>query len=322
MEEKREKNYRLINMEDVEAREVNWLWYPYIPFGKLTIVQGDPGEGKTTFILHLAALLTKGEALPCEETAESREPVNVIYQNAEDSLEDTIKPRLLEAGADCNRVLVIDESIDCLSMTDERLVRAIKETGAKMVVLDPIQAYLGADVDMHRANEIRPVLKQLGNIAEEYGCAIVLIGHMNKASGSKSTYRGLGSIDFQATARSVLVVGRIKDDTTLRVIAHDKSSLAPEGTSIAFRMDKDNGFTWEGVYDITVEELLAGESRGQKTKDAKSFLAEILAEGQLSCNEITEAAKERGIKKKTLWNAKKEMNIDSVKVGNQWYWTL
>ena len=252
MEEKREKNYRLINMEDVQAREVSWLWYPYIPYGKLTIVQGDPGEGKTTFILHLAALLTKGEPLPNEEVDVQREPVNVIYQNAEDSLEDTIKPRLLEAGADCNRVLVIDESVDCLSMTDERLVRAIRETGAKMVVLDPIQAYLGADVDMHRANEIRPVLKQLGNIAEEYGCAIILIGHMNKASSSKSTYRGLGSIDFQATARSVLVVGRIKDDTTLRVIAHDKSSLAPEGTSIAFRMDKEKGFTWEGVYDITV----------------------------------------------------------------------
>lgn len=175
MEEKREKNYRLINMEDVQAREVSWLWYPYIPYGKLTIVQGDPGEGKTTFILHLAALLTKGEPLPNEEVDVQREPVNVIYQNAEDSLEDTIKPRLLEAGADCNRVLVIDESVDCLSMTDERLVRAIRETGAKMVVLDPIQAYLGADVDMHRANEIRPVLKQLGNIAEEYGCAIILM---------------------------------------------------------------------------------------------------------------------------------------------------
>ncbi len=105
MEEKREKNYRLINMEDVQAREVSWLWYPYIPYGKLTIVQGDPGEGKTTFILHLAALLTKGEPLPNEEVDVQREPVNVIYQNAEDSLEDTIKPRLLEAGADCNRVL-------------------------------------------------------------------------------------------------------------------------------------------------------------------------------------------------------------------------
>lgn len=111
MEGKREKDYRLINMEDVEAREVNWLWYPYIPYGKLTIVQGYPGEGKATFILHLAALLTRGETLPCEEKAKGREPVNVIYQNAVDSLEDTIKPRLLEAGADCNRVLLIDESM-------------------------------------------------------------------------------------------------------------------------------------------------------------------------------------------------------------------
>lgn len=322
MEEKREKNYRLINMEDVETREVSWLWYPYIPYGKITIVQGDPGEGKTTFILHLAALLTKGEALPCEENAGHREPANVIYQNAEDSLEDTIKPRLVHAGADCSKVLVIDESIDSLCMTDERLIRAIKETGAKMVILDPIQAYLGADVDMHRANEIRPVLKRLGNIAEEYGCAIILIGHMNKASGSKSTYRGLGSIDFQATARSVLVVGRIKNDAALRVVAHDKSSLAPEGQSIAFRMDKDSGFTWQGVYDISVEELLSGNARGQKTKDAKTFLAEILADGQQSCNDIMDAAKDRGIRKKTLWNAKKEMNIDSVKVGNQWYWIL
>ena len=124
MEEKREKNYRLINMNDVEARKVDWLWYPYIPYGKVSIVQGDPGEGKTTFILRLAALLTKGEPLPGEEGQNPREPINVIYQNAEDGLEDTIKPRLLEAGADCSRVMVIDESLKSLTMTDERLVRA------------------------------------------------------------------------------------------------------------------------------------------------------------------------------------------------------
>ena len=121
----------------------------------------------------------------------------------------------------------------------------------------------------------------------------------------------------------MLVVGRIKDDITLRVIAHDKSSLAPEGTSIAFRMDKERGFTWEGEYDITVEELLSGESRGQKTKDAKAFLAEILAEGQMSCNEITEAARERTrYQKENALECEKEMSIDSVKVGSQWYWTL
>ena len=142
------------------------------------------------------------------------------------------------------------------------------------------------------------------------------------ASGSKSTYRGLGSIDFQATARSVLVVGRIKEDPTLRIIAHDKSSLAAEGTSIAFRLDADAGFTWEGRYDISVEELLAGDSRGQKTKDAKAFLTDILSDGQKSSKEIEELAMDKGIKKKTLNNAKRELNIDSVKIGSQWFWML
>lgn len=322
MEEEKQTNkpYHLINMADVVAREVEWLWFPYIPLGKLTIVQGDPGEGKTTFVLQLAALLSKGEMLPWDD--KEREPVNVIYQTAEDGLEDTIKPRLLEAGADCSKIMVIDESQQELSMTDERLVMAIEETGAKLIILDPIQAYLGAEVDMHRANEIRPVLKRLGAIAEKYQCAIILIGHMNKSSGSKSTYRGLGSIDFQATARSVLVVGRIKEDPTLRVIAHDKSSLAAEGTSIAFRLDADAGFTWEGRYDISVEELLSGDSRGQKTKDAKAFLTDILSDGQKSSKEIEELAMDKGIKKKTLNNAKREMNIDSVKIGSQWFWML
>ena len=319
MEEKKTE-LKMIKMSEVQSQEIEWLRYPFIPYGKLTIVQGDPGGGKTTLILNIAARLSKGEGL--DSDMKLTEPMKIIYQTAEDGLADTVKPRLEKAGADCERIVVIDESDKSLSMADERLEEAIIQTGARMLILDPIQAYLGGGMDMNRANEARDMTKRLGALAEKYKCAIILIGHMNKASGSKSTYRGLGSIDFQATARSVLVVGRIKVDTSLRVIAHDKSSLAPEGSSIAFRMDKDNGFTWEGIYDITVEELLSGESRGQKTKDAKSFLAEILAEGQLSCNEITEAAKERGIKKKTLWNAKKEMNIDSVKVGNQWYWTL
>ena len=311
---------KLICMDDVEAKEVDWLWYPYIPYGKLTIVQGDPGEGKTTMVLQLAALLSKGEKLPCDD--KERTPVNVIYQTAEDGLADTVKPRLEAAGADCSRVLVIDECEAELSMTDERIEQALKETGAKVLILDPIQAYLGADVDMHRANEIRPVMKRLGDMAEKYGCAILLIGHMNKASGSKSTYRGLGSIDFQATARSVLVVGRVKDDPTLRVMAHDKSSLAPEGTSVAFRLDKENGFRWEGACDMTVAELLSGDGKGQKLKAAKAFLEEQLKEGHKAQKEIEEAAQEQGIKTKTLRNAKQEMNVGSQKIGSQWYWYL
>jgi len=325
-----EPNLKLINMEQVEVEKIDWLLYPFIPFGKVTIVQGDPGEGKTTMVLQIIAKLTKGEAvLPSgsdEPALEAKtvdlEPVNVIYQTAEDGLGDTIKPRLLSAGADCSRVMVIDDNDQALTMMDARLEEAIIKTKARLVVLDPIQGFLGAAVDMHRANEIRPLMKRVAVLAEKYHCAIILIGHMNKNSNGKSSYRGLGSIDFQAAARSVLIVGRIKDEPEIRVVCHVKSSLAPEGKSIAFRLDKDTGFEWIGEYDISADDLLSGDNRGQKIHEAKEFLKEILVSGSVAQTKVAEEAESRGIKKKTLWNAKKELEIESVKIGNQWFWML
>ena len=331
MENRRnEPNLKLINMEQVEIEKIDWLLYPFIPFGKVTIVQGDPGEGKTTMVLQIIAKLTKGEAvLPSgsdepalEEKTMDLEPVNVIYQTAEDGLGDTIKPRLLSAGADCSRVMVIDDNDQALTMMDARLEEAIIKTKARLVVLDPIQGFLGAAVDMHRANEIRPLMKRVAVLAEKYHCAIILIGHMNKNSNGKSSYRGLGSIDFQAAARSVLIVGRIKDEPEIRVVCHVKSSLAPEGKSIAFRLDKDTGFEWIGEYDISADDLLSGDNRGQKIHEAKEFLKEILVSGSVAQTKVAEEAESRGIKKKTLWNAKKELEIESVKIGNQWFWML
>lgn len=325
-----EPNLKLINMEQVEVEKIDWLLYPFIPFGKVTIVQGDPGEGKTTMVLQIIAKLTKGEAvLPSgsdEPALEAKtvdlEPVNVIYQTAEDGLGDTIKPRLLSAGADCSRVMVIDDNDQALTMMDARLEEAIIKTKARLVVLDPIQGFLGAAVDMHRANEIRPLMKRVAVLAEKYHCAIILIGHMNKNSNGKSSYRGLGSIDFQAAARSVLIVGRIKDEPEIRVVCHVKSSLAPEGKSIAFRLDKDTGFEWIGEYDISADDLLSGDNRGKKIHAAKEFLQEVLASGSVAQTKVAEEAESRGIKKKTLWNAKKKLEINSVKIGNQWFWML
>ena len=325
-----EPNLKLINMEQIEIEKIGWLLYPFIPFGKVTIVQGDPGEGKTTMVLQIIAKLTKGEAvLPSgsdEPALEAKtvdlEPVNVIYQTAEDGLGDTIKPRLLSAGADCSRVMVIDDNDQALTMMDARLEEAIIKTKARLVVLDLIQGFLGAAVDMHRANEIRPLMKRVAVLAEKYHCAIILIGHMNKNSNGKSSYRGLGSIDFQAAARSVLIVGRIKDEPEIRVVCHVKSSLAPEGKSIAFRLDKDTGFEWIGEYDISADDLLSGDNRGQKIHEAKEFLKEILVSGSVAQTKVAEEAESRGIKKKTLWNAKKELEIESVKIGNQWFWML
>lgn len=145
-------------------------------------------------VLNLAAKLSKGEAL--DKNMKVTEPVNVIYQTAEDGLADTVKPRLELAGADCERIIVIDESDKSLSMVDERLEEAIVRTGARLLILDPIQAYLGGGMDMNRANEARDMTKKLGALAEKTKCAIILIGHMNKASGNKAAYRGMGSIDF------------------------------------------------------------------------------------------------------------------------------
>ena len=322
MEQRNENKIKLkmIKMSDVQSQTVDWLWYPFIPYGKLTIIQGDPGDGKTTLVLNIAARLSKGEGL--DNDMKVTEPVNIIYQTAEDGLGDTIKPRLLAAGADCSKVLVIDDSDQPLTMADVRLEEAIVQTKAKMVVLDPIQGFLGADVDMHRANEIRPLMKRIAVLSEKYHCAVILIGHMNKNSNGKSSYRGLGSIDFQAAARSVLIVGRVKDEPEVRVVCHTKSSLAPEGTSIAFRLDKNNGFEWIGEYDISADELLNGDGRGQKSRKAKEFLLEILANGGMTQKKIAEEAEARGIKSKTLWNAKRELEIDSVKRGKQWYWML
>lgn len=326
MVEKQNVELKLIHMEDVVSKEVEWLWYPYIPYGKITIIEGDPGEGKTTLVLKLAAALSMGLPLPCDDDKEY-EPIHIIYQTAEDGIEDTIKPRLEKAGADCSMIRVIDETDKELSMTDDRLEQAIIETGARLIILDPIQAYIGATVDMHRANEIRPVLKHLGIIAEKHNCAIILIGHMNKASGSKSTYRGLGSIDIQATARSVLLVVRLRDKPNIRIMAHDKSSLAPAGDAIGFEMTEDNGMVCIGPYDITIDELLSGnEGRGKKKLDiAENFIKEYFGTNKvIPSNEIMMEAAKRSIKRNTLLSAKKKLGITSDKEKAEdgtIYWT-
>ena len=154
---------KIIVMDTIEREEIKWLWKPYIPYGKITIVQGDPGEGKTSLILKLASELSLGR---CFGEDELREPINIIYQTAEDGLADTVKPRLEDSGADCKRIMVIDDSEDSLSMNDVRIEAAIRTTGAKLLILDPLQAYLGDKVDMNRANETRDITKRLGTIAK------------------------------------------------------------------------------------------------------------------------------------------------------------
>ena len=309
----------LIKMSEIQSEEIEWLWYPFIPYGKLTIIQGDPGDGKTSLALNIAAKLSRGESL--DEEMKISEPINIIYQTAEDGLADTVKPRLELADADCERILVIDESSEALSMADERLEEAIKLTNAKLLILDPIQAYLGAGTDINRANEARDMTKKLGALAGKYKCAVLLIGHMNKASGTKASYRGIGSIDFFAVARSVLLVGRIEGEESLRAVVQIKNNLAAFGNSKAFELSEE-GFRWIGDYDISADEVLGGIApKANKLDQAKRLLLE-LAEGtnRMQSKDIFEIAKEEEISKRTLENAKRELNISAKKINNTWYW--
>ena len=297
---------KLIKMSDIVSQTVEWLWYPFVPYGKLTIVQGDPGDGKTTFVLNIAAKLSNGESL--DKDMKLTEPLNIIYQIA---------------GANCERILVIDEKEKSLSMVDERLEEALKETKARMLILDPIQAYLGNGMDMNRANEAREMTKKLGVLAEKYQCAIILIGHMNKATSNKAVYRGIGSIDFFAVARSVLLIGRIEGEPNKRAVVQIKNNLAPFGHSKAFELS-ECGFQWIGDYEITAEEVLGGiPPKTNKLEQAKRLLRKLAETNTLmQSNEIFEIAQEQQISKRTLENAKKELGIRAKKKNQLWYWEL
>ncbi|MBR1772533.1 MAG: AAA family ATPase [Eubacterium sp.] len=316
--ETRNEELNLIRMSDIEAKEVEWLWYPFIPYGKLTIIQGDPGDGKTTMVLNIAAAVSRGEGF--DEGMNITEPMNVIYQTAEDGLADTVKPRLEQARADCSRVLVIDETNKALSMLDKRVEEALDKTGARLLIMDPIQAYLGGSMDMNRANEAREMTKYLATIAEQRNCAIILIGHMNKAGGCKAAYRGMGSIDFFAVARSVLLVGRVIGKDNYRAMVQIKNNLAPFGHPKAFELSED-GFEWIGDYEISVDDVLGGYAPKESKLDQAKQLLKDLSEDKdaVSSNELIELAKAEGISKRTMDNARKEMELKSQKINNTWY---
>lgn len=319
----------LYNMAKIQATETEWLWYPYIPYGKVTIIQGDPGEGKTTLALNIAAALTRGKIVTGETkdplTGEELYPCSVLFQTAEDGLADTVKPRLVAADADCGYINGVDESSYPMTITDGRLEEALRLTNARLVILDPLQAYLGADVDMHRANEIRPVMSYLSNLAEQFGCAIVLIGHMNKNMGAKAAYRGLGSIDLTAAARSVLLVARDKRDPDRRIVMQIKSSLAREGKPVAFRLGDNNSFTFEGECEADPDNILMGLSAVQpkQTDLARQFLMAELGSGEAKpVKALTEKAEQIGVSYDSLRRERALLGIKAIKKEKQWYWQV
>ena len=305
----REKPVPVMKMSEFEETVVKWLWYPFIPFGKVTLIQGNPGKGKTWLAMAIAAYCTNGKELP---NALPIEPFNVLYQTAEDGIADTIKPRLAKCGADMTRVRFINEDEKQLSMTDDRIEKAIRQNNVRLMIMDPIQAYLGANVDMNRANEIRPLFRHLSTIAERTGCAIVLIGHLNKSSGSQSDYRSLGSIDIAAAVRSILFVEKVEKEKEqdIRVVYQQKDSLAKKENPVAFSLGEE-GLKWLGEYDISIEDLLmgkAGTKKETKLEKAQKLILELLNKRKVMCLEELEAELlAYGISSRTGRDARKQL---------------
>ena len=315
---------KLVSMRDVVLEPIQWLWKPYIPLGKISIIQGDGGEGKTTLALAIAAAVSSGEALP---GGGNTLPAHVIVQNAEDGVPDTIKPRLEQLWADLGKIDFIDEdeSDRPLTFIDERIEEAIVRKNAKLFIFDPIQAFFGR-ANMNAAGSVRPIMKKLGQVASRTGCAILLVGHLGK-KGGRAQYRGLGSIDIFAAARSVMTVGRLRGEENLRAMVHNKSNLAPPGVAQAFGFDPANGFTWMGEHDVTIEELLGGKAKADsqfiKAQNLiKMALAGGLMPGPTAAEDMMTMAEDEGISAKTMYRAKDALGVISVKRNNIWWWQM
>ncbi len=320
-------NFEITKASEVKVRKVEWLWYPFIPFGKVTVIQGDAGDGKSTFILKLAAMLTNGEPMPFTD-GNNLEPMNVIYQSTEDDADDTIVPRFISASGNTEKLLFINEKEHYLSFSDERLLEAIRATKAKLIILDPLSAYIGESTSINSANEVRSQFRPLIDIAKEQGCAIVIIHHMNKAMGQKAVNRAVGSVDIVGAARSVLMVARTdKERPNERILVQVKSNLSPTGSAIVFSLS-ENGIEWIEETSKTADEVLgnAFSSMGrpdEQIQKAKDVLSRLLSDHKPKPQSlIMEQFKTMGISESTVKKAKAQLNIHSVKQGTYWYWVL
>ena len=304
---------------NVNATEIEWLWYPYIPMGKITLLQGDPGSGKSTLMMNVIAAASTGSQMP--DGSKQKKAFHVIYQCSEDDVSDTIKPRLKAAGAECRNVAFVNEETVFLTLDDEMLRRAIADFNAKLIVIDPVQAYVG-DADLSNASGMRKKLRQLAVWASLYNCAIVLIGHLNKRQGNKDIYRSLGSIDLIAAARSVIQIeaGEMLSDPN--VMRHVKSSLAPKGEDRFFIIDRSRTIRWVESQLTPAQSEFAKRKREPKQQRAIDILRAELSSGPKKVSELHQKAGENGIGDKTLTVAKTKIGARSVRKDGTWFWQM
>jgi AAA domain len=330
----------LVLVADVEREQVKWLWRDRIPLGKVSVLDGDPGVGKSTVTLTVAAKVSTGSPFP---DGTRPEPADVILLSAEDDIGDTIRPRLEAAGADLARCWVLPDvrpegkpprppelPADLFLLED-----LVKSKGAALVVIDPLMAFLAGQVDSHRDQDVRRVLASMAYMAANTGAAVLIVRHMNKGQGS-ALYRGSGSIGIVGAARAGLLAAPDPDDDSRRILAMTKSNLAKMPEALAYRLVNDELYgvarvVWDGASAHTAADLVrvgprVDEDEAPALAEAVRVLEEILSNGPLAAGNVKRLAAQAGVAERTLHRARKVLGVTARRQGfgqGAWYvWTM
>lgn len=312
-------------LSTIEAQEIEWLWEPLIPYNKITILEGDPGLGKSYLCMHLAAVVSTGGLLPDGSRVQRG---NVLYITSEDDAADTVRPRMEAMGADLKRVRVL---IDYLVLSDEghRVIREeMEKFKPDFVVIDTLYSFMSEKVDLSKPTSVRAELHKLDRLFKEFGAAVILIRHWTKGGkGGKAIYRGVGSIDVIGVVRTSLAVAQHPENQDLRVLAQVKNNLGHKAESLVYELvEQDRGLpvlTWRGTTHYSADELeqQGGEIESEEDR-AIDFLQKALARGPLPSKEVFALAARANLSRPTINRVKKKAGVRSLKVGRNWIWTL
>lgn len=320
----------IVRLSDVRPETVGWFWPGRIPLGKLTILDGDPGLGKSAITVDIAARATRGDTMPDGTVSDVVGPSDVVIVTIEDGLGDTVRPRLDAAGGDPTRVTAIvgiGDDQRPIAIPDDVLAieEVVRDRQARLVILDPLMGLLSAEVNAYRDQDVRRALAPLAQMAERLSTAVLVVRHPTKAGGANAVHRGGGSIGIIGAARSGLFVVKDPDDPSevQRVLAASKSNLGPPLPSFAFHIEPaENGsitVAWDGPSEHSANQLLAlaadGEERRSALEEALHFLRDALSEGPRPTVDVLREAHQHGLTDPTLRRARKQLDIESKREG-------
>jgi hypothetical protein len=321
----------LVPLADVQPESVEWIWPGRVAVGKIALICGDPGLGKSWITLDVAARMSSGRGWP--DGAPAAPTGNVLLLSAEDALADTIRPRLDALGADVTRITHLPfvragDKQRAVQLSDIGIIdEAIRRTNARLVVIDPISAYLGS-TDSHRDSDVRGLIAPLAALAEGTGVAVVGVMHLAKSTQRPAIYRAVGSIAFTAAARIVLAVAADPDRDDRRILASVKCNISAPAMALAYTLGNGQ-LSWESgpVSNLDVEALLSGPPLDRhERREVDDWLRQLLTNGPLDARQIKRAAEQAGFAWRTVFRAKQRLGIDAVKLGfgpsGKWTWML